>query len=399
LTEAKKSLLVFILFLVIFEGITAAFAFKQDTWGDERHFVETIKFFGDEISFKSLKHYNEMSTPFPFLLYAAWGRVFNFDLNTLRLLSILLALITYLAFYYLLTLFINNRITVLLAAAFFVLHPYMVGFSVFVFTDMLPLTASIFCLIALKKNKPVLFMISAMIGILSRQYFLFFSGAAGLFYLLKYWYSREKADLKMVTATALSLLPLIFLFVFWGGFSPVNKINHLYLDEAFTFHFEYLTLYIFQLFVYLLPFVIFRRKYFYSNRRVLFFSLLISVVYFIFPVEPCKASVEVGLSTVGYFHKLIQITMSQSYEHIIFYLGFLLGWPVLITIIIDIYKRLTQKKYDFIFLLNLAIISFLVIMPFSYLLWEKYFMPLVPLAILQILLVYFEDVSTKKMKV
>jgi len=41
--------------------------------------------------------------------------------------------------------------------------------------------------------------------------------------------------------------------------------------------------------------------------------------------------------------------------------------------------------------MDLSIISFLLIMPFSYLCWEKYFLPMLPLAMMSILLIQYAD--------
>src|SRR5205823_686203 len=57
---------------------------------DEPHFVGTIVQFGTTpLSLDLLAHYNEMSGPVPFVLYGAWGRLFGFDPQTLRLFSII----------------------------------------------------------------------------------------------------------------------------------------------------------------------------------------------------------------------------------------------------------------------------------------------------------------------
>ena len=111
-------------------------AFERPYWGDEIHFVETINRFGKNMGLNTIKHYNEMSTPLPFMLYALWGRIFGFEIHILRILSVIIAVATYILFHWLLFLIFGNIKVASLTSAFLVLHPYMVGFSVFVFTDM-----------------------------------------------------------------------------------------------------------------------------------------------------------------------------------------------------------------------------------------------------------------------
>src|SRR5262249_25332232 len=69
--------------------------------GDEPHFVETIIQFGTRpLNLDLLTHYNEMSGPVPFVLYGTWGRVFGFGPPVLRLFSVVVALATYLLWYW-----------------------------------------------------------------------------------------------------------------------------------------------------------------------------------------------------------------------------------------------------------------------------------------------------------
>ncbi|MDH5683388.1 MAG: hypothetical protein OEZ20_02865 [candidate division WOR-3 bacterium] len=94
------SLILFIGFLIIFEGIAVyVINLKSPYWADEVHFVETIRQFGKEINLNLIRHYNEMSTPLPFILYALWGRIFGFEVHILRYFSMIIAFITYILFY------------------------------------------------------------------------------------------------------------------------------------------------------------------------------------------------------------------------------------------------------------------------------------------------------------
>ncbi len=60
-------------------------------WGDEEHFLLTVRLFGQGVSTDVLRTYPEMSGPLTFAAFAAWGRVAGFDTASLRLLAPLIA--------------------------------------------------------------------------------------------------------------------------------------------------------------------------------------------------------------------------------------------------------------------------------------------------------------------
>lgn len=383
-----KSLLYLLLFLIVFETLLFIIAgLRPSYWGDETHFVETIEEFGEEISIQKLKHYNEMSTPLPFILYALWGRLWGFEIVTLRLFSLIIALATYLLFHLLVYSLFRKQILAVVATLFLMLQPYMIGLSIFVFTDMLTILFLITAVISIRKENSYLLLVSNAGGLLCRQYFIFFTLAAGIYYMLRF-FSREKKreNLKMVTSLAISLFPLIFLFILWQGFSPENARKTLYIDEAFYFHPDFLVLYVSLFFVYLLPLVIYYRKYFYGKPFTLILALILSGSYALFPVRASEPAIEVNIHTVGFFHKFIRYVMGARWEDVVFYVAFLLGLPVLLSILSDFWKRLNAHDFHLAFFFDLSIILFLIIMPFSYLVWEKYFLPVIPLAALHIFL-------------
>jgi len=61
--------------------------------------------------------------------------------------------------------------------------------------------------------------------------------------------------------------------------------------------------------------------------------------------------------------------------------------------ILDCYQRRKSPDVDFLLFIDLAILTFLLMMPFSYLVWEKYFLPVVPLALIYLLLKYRKETS------
>ena len=48
--------------------------------GDEMRFIETSRTFSENLSLNLLKHYEEMSTPLPFIYFGAMGKIIDFEL-------------------------------------------------------------------------------------------------------------------------------------------------------------------------------------------------------------------------------------------------------------------------------------------------------------------------------
>ncbi len=385
-------------FLVLFELLVVLvgnqFRPEWGHWGDEWHFQNTIKRFGTEISLETLQHYEEMSTPLPFVVYALWGRVFGFDLFHLRILSVLIALITYIAFHRLLFLTVSDKNIVFFGAALLAVQPYMIGFSIFVYTDMLAILFLILSVTAHVRRRPVLFAAAMALALLSRQYIAFFTLAAGLFYMGEILAARKRSSVGMLLGCVVSLIPYGLLILLWGGPSPDSSLRVRYLEEGFFYHPSVLTLYICLLFVYHFPLAVVYLREFYSNYKVWLVSLLASVFYIIYPIGPSKPSVDVGIPTVGLFHRLLDYLFSGTKAvHVVFYLCFVLAVPILIWILRDAAHRYHKNRFDLALFLNLGIIVFFVVMPFSYLGWEKYFMLILPLVMLRVLLIGRESTT------
>ena len=396
LNKNTKTTFLFLAIILVFEVAVFFVAKDRPFWGDEGHFYETVKYFGNEISAETLQTYNEMSTPFPFISYAIWGKIFGFEVVKLRVFSIIIALFTYTLFYYLIFIVFKKSSLAFWSTLFLVVHPYMIGLSVFVFTDMMTILFLILLLISVVKKSSVLIFLSSAGAILSRQYAVFFPLALGIFYLIKYLkYKEHKPYLSILIPLFLSTFPTLWLFLLWKGFTPVNEVKSNYMHEAFAYHFDYLTLYISQIFIYMLPFVLFRFKQIYNNKSILITSLILSFFYWIFPVRACKIQTDVDVYTVGFFHKLINIVSggNKFFNDLIFYSGFLLALPVVIKIVLNVYNSLKDKVYDQMLMLDFSIISFMIIMPFSYMHWEKYFLLIMPMMVMRFLLM---EIKTEK---
>jgi hypothetical protein len=382
----KRSLLLLVLFLIVYETILyIGVGLRQPTWADEHHFIPTIEKFGKEISLRQLKTYNELSTPLPFILYALWGKLVGFHLHQLRFFSLIIALFTFITFY-IYYYQASGRVKIaLLVTLFLIYQPYSIGISVFVYTDMLALFFLAWSLIAFQKEKPIILAISAAGAMLCRQYFVFLPAALFLYYLVQMILKARPNSRKMLISSIVSFIPLISIFILWCGFSPQNEISNLYLQGGLYFHTEFLVLYICLFAVYLFPMIIYCWKKYYKNRILLLLSLLISFTYLLFPVKASEPAVAVDVFTVGYFHRFIRMALGTSSEHFVFYFMFLISLPVVLWIIKDVYFQVIHRKLSAFLFTEFCIILFLIIMPFSYLNWEKYFLPIIPIAAVQIL--------------
>ena len=166
-----------------------------------------------------------------------------------------------------------------------------------------------------------------------------------------------------------------------------NLRKQFYAAETFRYHPSAFVLYISQLFWYLLPVVLIRWRRFCSDYRLWLVAAAVSVCYFVFPVTVSASAVEAGTHTVGFLHRSLVGLCGDAWPvSAVFYVGFLFGIPVLLSVVRDTYLRLKDHRLDYALFLDLCSLSFLLLMPFSYLTWEKYFMPLVPLATARFLL-------------
>ena len=377
-------LIILVSLLSIFEGALAVWGLHRPAWRDEAHFAETIRFFGNGVTLESLTHYHEMSTPLPFIIYSFWGRFFGFALRDLRLLSLLIAFCTFLASFRLFALVLEGSLA-LYATIFLALNPYVAGSAIFVFTDMLALLCLVLACTAVLKRSPAILFVSLSAGLLCRQYLVFFWAAVAVFSIVRLvQQTSDKQDSWMLIACAGSALPLAALMVLWRGLSPDSSLRSVFLNEPLTFHSTAATLYVILLLVYLFPIIAARWRQFYRDPRVLGASLLLSFLYWLAPVtaSPPKG---LDIDTVGYFHRFLRLVCSRTGNQIVFYLLFLAALPVLLSIVTGCYTRLSRHDTSFPLLWGFCVVSFLLVMPMSYLTWEKYFILVLPPALMLLL--------------
>lgn len=336
--------------------------------------------FADAVSLSNLKHYNDMSTPLPFVVYGLWGRLVGTDLPHLRMLSLIVAVASFFLMYRLFLLLVRNPWFAAAAVIFIAMNPYMIGSSLFVFTDMSAVLFLVLTMLAVAKDRPWLLGVSLAGAVLCRQYLVFAVLAVGVYYLVHLFRGGGRKPVEMLAAVMLSCLPMAGLMLLWRGAAPDCEFRRVYLMEPLRYHVVALHLYIAQMFMYMAPFAILAWRRLYRNRLIIFMAVILSVAYWVAPIQ---APPFTTMGTTGYFHRILRRAVgSESIEQLVFYLSFLLALPILLVTMADILKRLRSQRPDVWLFVSLLVPLFLLVMPLSYLHWEKYFIPLMPVMIL-----------------
>jgi 4-amino-4-deoxy-L-arabinose transferase-like glycosyltransferase len=371
-------------FLACVLAVSASLILHKPCWSDECHFIETIRLFITDPTLSTLAIYNEMSPPLPFMLYAVWGRLFGDSLLNLRLLSLIIAVSTYFAFYFLFCKVFSDCRKATWLIVLLALNPYMAGAGVFIYTDMTAMFFLAVLCIAMKSRSPLLSFIGACGGLLCRQYFIFVVVAAFCRHFLNFLSKKQRRDLFIANALFLAVIPLAALFIFWKGFCPSNFFRTVYMTRGMTFHLNSVTVYIIQIIIYLLPVICLKIKSLYGNRKRLIAAALTCWIYWLIPVAVSPAAR--GKTTIGLFHRLLRFWPGETYEQWVFFICFALALPVLFSIFSDAWQRIKSHDNSYPLFIDLSTIAFFVVMPFSYLHWEKYFLPLFPIVAMQLLL-------------
>ncbi len=386
LSSYKYSLITFTIIIVLYQLIIVTFIpLDSKVHGDERHFIETIRYFSD-FDLHKVKDYKEVAPPLVFIIYAIWGKIFGFEVQNLRIFSLIIAFLTFLVLHYLFFRTFQRKNYIIPVLFFFLLNPYIIGFNVFVFTDMLTLLFVILFCIAVYRDLTLLLFFSASAALLCRQYAIFILTAGILYYIVVFFTKREKKILINTLSIALSMIPLLVLFIVWKGLAPQSGLDYWVGQNGMHFNLNNLTTYLLMSVVYSFPIMIFRFKYLFSF-KILLIVAIAGVVYFIFPVEPSTVTVEMTMhDTVGLFHRSLKtFTISYTIEHIIFYFFFVLGLGLLWCISMNLYDRFSNKEIDYNLFTEIAYLCFLLIMPFSYQVWEKYLIIVLPIIFIIIL--------------
>ena len=353
---------------------------NRPPWGDEEHFLHTVRIFGQGLSWDLLRSYPEMSAPLTYVLYAAWGSLAGFDTPTLRLLSPLIAAATVLVWYAFLGDVNPSKALALLALFTIVLNPYFAGLSVFVFTDMLSLLGLAVTAIGVSRRKAWLAACGLALATCSRQYLAFLAPAVIGGPLIG---SRGVGSGKWILASVAGMMPLGALVVLWGGhLAPSNAIREVYTADGLRFDPHALSLYISAPAAYLLPLTLIalpqlRRSW---SPALLIAAVLAALFVVLVPVAPSLAQTREGSFTVGFLHRAVELMLGNTGSRVVFpVLAFVNIWTMGVALESGVRSLGSARRPDAEIFVWLAIAAFLAVMPFSYMPWEKYALPLLML--------------------
>ena len=362
---------------------------------DEGAFLRNIKYFGGSVSIEKLRDYPEIKGPLMFIVYGKFGDLFGFELWKLRALSVAISILTLWVYYLLLWRVFGSHRIAALTCGLLMVNPYWIRLSVFVYVDMMPLLFMALYLLLLLRNQIVLPLLLLAGTLLCTQHYVFAPLGAGLFWAARMLRGASAATGRgdrvrsagMIIGYALCLVPFGLLALLWQGVAPPGAVAGLPWNES-LYHPQHLTVYVLLLPVFVAPILLLRLKPIYFSWRTIVLACLLSPYYYFFPVRLSRWA-EGRTPAIGIFHRLVQVVTNENrlLEHAVLCLAFVAGIPILLYLMKDCCQKVKGRQFDLALLLDLMILSFLLVMPFSPALWEKYFMPLVPLLSIRLLLI------------
>lgn len=342
-------------------------------WGDEIHFLDTVRMFGAGVSLDLLRRYPEMSGPLPFLTYGAWGHLVGFSTAALRLLTPFIAwAVTSLWFLFFMR-HLRSPIASIVGVAILVLNPYFLGLSVFVFTDMLALLGLVMVAFGIQSRRAWMVAAGIAVATCSRQYLAFLAPAV----IVAAWLVRSGAPRwRLGTAAFVGMLPLGALIWLWeGGLAPVNSLREVFLSERVHFNPHALSLYIAAPGAYLAPLVI--PAAWKAGLRVWAVATVGALLVWLAPIQPSIVQTRMGIATVGFMHRAAVALLPPGMVNVVFMAFAVVTLAAVLSAggqIVKEWRTGTLLPIDGF--LWAAAICFLLLMPFSYMPWEKYALPL-----------------------
>lgn len=351
-------------------GLLAAAGIGQRYPGDESHFIGTSQLFAKGITLDLLRHYPEMSGPLPFSLFGWWGNVFGWQLAVMRMFAVTVAFLTLMLLHRLLRDVLSSEPAALAAGMGLCLNPYMAAMSIFLYTDMIALLFVVLSLIAFQRRSLWLLAVSLACALLCRQYLIFLPLAVML-----------SGGRSMAIAAAISAGPLAACIALWGGLAPDSNVRRMYLTERFSFHVSAAIGYTGLLFIYLLPFLLVRWRRFVPHSVTAVLAACLSLLYWWFPIRPSRVAFEAGFPTVGIFDRALHaVAPHPMLRDVIYWIAFGFG-----LVVVAGFWRGARRSAGFTQFASIATLCFLSMMPLSYLYWEKYALPVLPIAAIAVL--------------
>jgi hypothetical protein len=170
--------------------------------------------------------------------------------------------------------------------------------------------------------------------------------------------------------------------LYWQGFGPDNDARREYLRHGLAFKMPGLMLYLALLAVYLAPIIAWWRVP--VNRISMAIAVVVLLSYPVWPVVAADAQLAAGIPTAGFLHRVVSSLRSPVIEHSFWAIAAAIGAMIAANLAVRLRRAVVDANGHVDAFLCLSVLSFLFVMPFSYMYWEKYFMPLLPLATLAV---------------
>jgi hypothetical protein len=153
-----------------------------------------------------------------------------------------------------------------------------------------------------------------------------------------------------------------------------------YLQVPIQYQWNGLWAYLAACTIYMAPLILIWLWYHPLNRRLLFLSAILSSLYFLNPIQPSECAVIASFDSIGFFDKILHSWIHQT---------MMIDFIYYLTIVFQVYYliHLFQicKKYNWALFTLLSVLMYLLIMPLSYIVWEKYILLLLPVYLIGLL--------------
>jgi hypothetical protein len=356
-------------------ALIAFFGFSHTPWTDEEHFYFTVLEFIQQPTLHTLKHYEEMSTPLPFVVYALWGSIFGDSLAILRVFSLFITFTTILSAFCLFKKFNLSTSVSYICIFILTINPYFMGVGFFVYTDLLCELCMLWVFINLINREILLSCTYLLLAILCRQYMVFFLPVMVICLFSQHSFKINTTLIKQELSILIPVIGFTLLLLFWGGANPDNTLQKLYIHQAFVIHCDALTAYMAASIVYTFPLLLLILKD--IRKQHFLYVIPLSVMWFVFfPVQGSQVAIDsiIHIDTIGLIHKATH-AFPAFIEQGIWLLLFISSCLVFAIAI----EKSVKNYQSPTFLICLSWFFFLLTMSLSYLTWEKYLLPILPL--------------------
>jgi hypothetical protein len=350
-------------------------------WGDEAHFVNTIKQMAANLSWHSFVHYAQVNGPLSFFLYAIWGKLFGFELFPLRILTIIMAGAGIVGLYSLFRRHCSQWYYAFALVSSIYVTPYLYGLSVFVFPDALALCCIIYAVHGFMSRNKILFGLAASAMLITKQYSIFVLFALFGTAVINVVFLKLKEDVGFIVLSIVACLPLCVLIVTWKGIAPPEGIKAWDSASGIGFHASYLNAYLAMIVVYGAPANLIALKKIRLKRWMIPTGIAALGWYALFPIQPSRATVtQTHFTTIGFFHRFLnRVFMNETIVHCIFGVLFCFGLYLFANVCKDLLHRLkgtAENRYLVVY--DMIIVVYFCVLPFSFQVWEKYLILVLP---------------------